>query len=278
MFMSPGNNKPRSPGVKHGSVDNFIERLNKAFGKLLGKKDNTPLPPPKQTSNAIFSIIILSSSLLLWLCTGFYFLDENEYGIILTNGKIADVKHGIKVGVTFPYPFGNVEIIDATLHPVIAISNDKGVDKPFTVLDKNLLPVSINAKFSYKITDPEILYKNRLQEQVSFDDEILWQVMSKIRYAIAMKSLEEIKTTNFTVLSNEISDSLNLALVSYGIKVDKFTIVGIDEANLAVSSESQVVIPLGQIESAGIKESGEMSQGGRIFTREVIRDRSQAGD
>lgn len=242
--MNPGNIKPNPQKPKSGGVDNFIERLNKGFGKLLGKKDNSP--PPKETSNTTFSIIILGSCLLLWLCTGFYFLGENEYGLILTNGKIVDVKHGIKVGLTLPYPFGNVEIIDAAPSKTLIIGDNSA--KSFTVLDKNLLPISISAKFSYQIDNPKILYHNHLQDQDTFDTEILWQVQSKIRDIMATKSISELEATNFTVLSKEVLGLLSTSLASYGVIFNKFTIVSIQGLNSVISVESGGVASPIQIE------------------------------
>ena len=238
--MNLGSNRPNSSKSKPGGIDGFVESLNKLLGRLLGKKDNSP--PPQQTSNAAFSIIILLSCLLLWFCTGFYFLGENEYGLILTNGKVVDVKHGIRVGFSLPYPFGNVEIIDATLVKAMTIGDTSA--NAFTVLDKNLLPVLVSAKFSYQITDPKILYKNRLQDQDAFDTEILWLVQSKIRDTIAPWSASELKAANFTVLSNEISDKLNSILVSYGISLNKFTITNIGEPGVGRVSDDQAALPL----------------------------------
>jgi len=248
MFMNPGNIKPSPPKPKSGGVDNFVERLNKGFGKLLGKKDNSP--PPKETSNATFSIIILGSCLLLWLCTGFYFLGENEYGLILINGKIVDVKHGIKVGLTLPYPLGNVEIIDAAPSKVLTIGDNS--TKSFIVLDENLQPVSISAKFSYQIDNPKILYQNHLQDQDAFDTEILWQVQSKIRDIMATRSISELGSTNFTVLSKEVLGLLGPTLASYGIIFNKFTIVSIQGLNSGASVESKVAALPIQIEKQAL--------------------------
>jgi regulator of protease activity HflC (stomatin/prohibitin superfamily) len=236
MYMNRGSNRSNLPKSKPGGIDGFVENLNKWFGRLLGKKDNLPPPQPQQTSNTTFSIIILLSCLLLWFCTGFYFLSENEYGLILANGKVVDVKRGIRVGFSLPYPFGNVEIIDAT--PIKAVAIGDTPANSFTVLDENLLPVLVGAKFSYRITNPKILYQNRLQDQDAFDTEILWQVQSKIRDAIALKSSSELKSANFTVLSNEISDKLNSILVSYGIALDKFTILSISQPSAESSGEN----------------------------------------
>ncbi|HLX54185.1 MAG TPA: SPFH domain-containing protein [Aquella sp.] len=238
--MNPGNTKPKTPKPKSGGVDNFVERLNKGFGKLLGRKDNSP--PPKETSNAAFSIIILGACLLLWICTGFYFLGENEYAIIQTNGKIADVKRGIKVGLTLPYPFGNVEIIDALPSKLLTIGDNS--TKSFIVLDENLKPVSISAKFSYQIDNPKVLYQNHLQDQDTFDTEVLWQVQSKIRDIVATRSISELGAANFTVLSKEVLGLLSPSLASYGIILNKFTIVSIQGINSEVSKENAVVTPI----------------------------------
>ncbi|MCC2624541.1 MAG: hypothetical protein K0R14_414 [Burkholderiales bacterium] len=278
--MNLGNNKLRPTKAKSGGVEGFVEKLNKIFGRLLGKKDNLPPPQPHQTSNTTFSIIILLCCLLLWFCTGFYFLGENEYGLILTNGKVVAVKRGIRVGFSLPYPFGNVEIIDAT--PIKAVTIGDTSVNSFTVLDKNLLPVLVNARFSYQISDPKVLYQNHLQDQDAFDTEILWLVESKIRDAISLKSSLELESANLTVLSNEISGKLNTILASYGIILDKFTIMNIGEPDIAFGSESRVVASLKQVQQLKelvVGRTGErVDNNGRSFTREVVRDRSKALD
>jgi regulator of protease activity HflC (stomatin/prohibitin superfamily) len=348
--MNHGNNKHQSGKVKPGKIDNFVDHLNKGFGRLLGKKDNSPIPAPNQTNNITFSIVILCASLLLWFCTGFYFLDENDYGLILRNGKVVNVKRGIKAGLTLPYPFGNVVIIDAAPSKMLSISDSPNTS--YNVLDKNLQPLFINAKFSYLVTNPKILYQNHLQNQDDFDDEILWQVQSKIRDILAARSITELKSNNFTILSKELVTKLNSSLKSYGIELNKFTIQSIggtdlnvnpgkhaspahvDQQPLAIQLRSQAAeysnseitkaineskafntllpayhqnasqtiarmyndtlgkIPAIQTEShynllylnlnelKQIEKTGKKQHidGGRVFTREVIRDRNQAGD
>ncbi len=268
--MNLGNNRSKPSVSKSGGIDGFVENLNKLLGRLMGKKDNSPPPKPEQTSNTTFSVIILFSCLLLWICTGFYFLSENEYGLILNNGKVVDVKRGIKVGFSLPYPFGNVEIIDAT--PIKAVTIGDTPANSFTVLDENLSPVLISAKFSYQITNPKVLYQNRLQDQDDFDTEILWLVQSNIRDAITLKSSSELKSANLTVLSNEISGKLSSVLVSYGIVLDKFAITGITSSGTDTSSKNQAK----DLESNEINKS--VDNRSRSYTRDVVRDRGGALD
>lgn len=256
MCMNPGNNN-------RNGLDSFIERLNKGFGKLLGKK-NTPVKP-SQTSNATFSIIILFSCLILWGCTGFYFLGENEYGLIFINGKVTDVKKGIRIGITLPYPFGDAEIIDGEVIQLTSLGAASG--NSFIVLDKNLSPVSISAKFSYQITDPKKLYLNRLQDQDELNNEIIWQVQSKIANYISSRDINELKNTNFTVLSKEILDQVKTVLDSYGITMVKFVIVNIQE------QINQTIIELPKVESTHNNASGEINIK-RSVKRQVNRDRN----
>jgi regulator of protease activity HflC (stomatin/prohibitin superfamily) len=258
--MNLGNNKPNPNGL-----DNFIDYINRGFGRLLGKK-NQPIEP-KETSNATFSVIILFSCAVLWLCTGFYFLAENEYGLIFINGKIVDVKHGIKVGMTLPYPFGDIEIIDGAPSKIITIGANPA--NAFIALDKNLIPVLITAKFNYQITNPKKLFLNHLQDQDEFENEILWNVQSQITSFIAKKDITELKITNLTVLSNEISKQLDLILDSYGITMPKFVILSIQQQN------KQIIVSLPKSVSSGVKSE---IVGPRNFSREVNRDRNWIGD
>lgn len=252
--MSLGNNRFNPNGL-----DNFIERLNKGLSKLLGKKDRPT--KPQETSNITFAVIILISCMVLWFCTGFYFLGENEYGLIFVNGRIVDVKHGIRVGMSLPYPFGDAEIIDGTPGKVMNIGLNPANN--FIVLDKNLVPVSVTAQFNYKITNPKILFLNHLQDQDEINNEIVWQVQSKIANFIANRDIKELETTNLTVLSNDIRKLVATPFDSYGITMVKFTILSLQKQDLMLT------VPLPKSDSSGIKSDSSV----RKFGREVNRDR-----
>lgn len=268
MYMNRGSNKPQP-----NSIDEFIYRLNKRLGRVLGKANN-PRQPQQSSSNKAFIVVTLLSGVVIWLCTGFYFLTENEYGLELINGHVTEVKRGLQIGFTFPYPFGDIKVIDVVPDQLIQIGMNPA--NLFTILDKDMLPVNVEAKFSYQITDPKTLYRNHIQNQDEFDDEISWVVQSYIRRIIASKSFDELKDTNFTVLARGVIADLTPELAKYGVALTKLDIISINSAS-DVSESQTVVVPLQQVNSEEAKTTANSSDI-RETGREVNRDRVWMGE
>ena len=104
--------------MNHGKIKppksdgDFTERLNKRIGKLLGKKLNTKLPNTDDTiKNWSFVLVTFFSVLLLWGISGFYYLEENQYGLISQNGAFQKTVVGPDAGFFLPYPFSQTQYL-----------------------------------------------------------------------------------------------------------------------------------------------------------------------
>lgn len=222
--MNRGNTKPNSPE----RIDQLVERLNKKIARLLGKK-NRASPPPKKTSNLSFSVIVIVFSLLLWFATGFYYLGENQFGLVLYNGRVVDVIKGIKVGFTKPYPFGDIEIIDASISDFIDLNNIASGN--FIALTHDLTAIKVDAKFNYQVSDPVKVFKTTLQKQNNLDNLITWEVQEQIHSYFSKKNRNEIIKSNLTVTANEIKGLVNQKISDIGIKLIKLNINALSEPN-----------------------------------------------
>ena len=228
--MNHGNSNSKQK-VQQQNIDVIIERLNKRIGKLLGK--NGKQPQGKKVSNLTFSLIIISFSILLWLTTGFYYLSENQFGLILCNGKIEQVVKGMKVGFTTPYPFGDIETVDGTTSEFIDLNKLNLNANGFIILARDLNPILVDAKFNYQIVDPALVFKTSLQKQNNIDDLVAWRVEIQLRNYFAAKLRDDILKSNLIVTAGEIKNIANQDLSAVGIKLVKFSINSLQDSKAA---------------------------------------------
>lgn len=212
---------------KESGVDIFIEKINRRIARILGKNPHSKKPVNKSTSNRIFTTIIIIVLLLLWESTGFYYLNDKQSGIILTNGKITKIENGMKVGFILPYPFSEIEIVDTGVTDFIKISKNDTQDY-YTTLSSDLLPVDIHAKFSYQVINPKLLFLNILQKNDNLDDVVKFTVWQKLHNYIATNSQKDISTKNLTVMSSDIKTKINQSLAGFGLNVVKLQIDSIN--------------------------------------------------
>lgn len=276
------------------SVDKLVERFNQGLSRLLGKKDKNPTPPP-QTNNITFFWIVVACCVFIWLCTGFYFINKNEYALIFINSKIVDVKHGVKVGFVLPYPFGDVVVINGAASDVLTIGNSAA--NSFIVLDKNRSALAIKASFSYQVTNAKTLYLNYLQAEAqnrdNLDNEIMQQVQNKIRAFVASRDIAELRSGSYAALSSELAGILTISLNSYGITLNKFNIINFVEQPAKSQIYNQTTSTAGAkpkgADKVQLKRANNLGQTGvvdkaatnehtRLVDREVKRDTSGMAD
>lgn len=214
--------------------DVLVEKINQKIAKILGKKSNNKLPRQDETSNKTFIAIIVVILLFLWFSTGFYYLGENQAGVVLTNGKISRVINGIKVGFVLPYPFSDVEIVDTSVSDFIRISKDDALDD-YTSLSKELVPVSINAKFSYQVANPKLVFLNILQKNNNLNDVVKLQIWQELHNYIAKNTKDDIAKKNLTVMSIEVKNMADQKLANLGLSIAKFQIEAINYSGNKVS-------------------------------------------
>lgn len=242
---------------KTNNLDKIVEQINQKISFLLGKRDSQR-PPVKKTSNLIFSMLILSFSLLLWIVTGFYYLGENQFGLILQNGNVTQVVKGIEVGLTRPYPFGDVVVIDASTSDFIDLNKMGLTSGNFTILSSDLAPIQVDAKFIYQVVDPALLFRNFLQKQNNLSNYIAWSLQAQLRNYFVSQDKDEILKTNLTVSANEIRAAMNQKLAALGVKVVKLNINSLTQINLA--EDTQVITA----ENKNLVGDGELKQRSRV--------------
>jgi regulator of protease activity HflC (stomatin/prohibitin superfamily) len=261
--MNPGNINPKTPN----SVDRAVERLNQKIARMLGKnKQVSNIPEPKKTSNFAFSIMIIGCTIMLWLTTGFYYLGENQFGVILQNGKIVSVVKGIKVGFTAPYPFGNIEVINGDISNFIDLSTLS--DSGFSILSRDVAMIKVDAKFNYQVYDPSILFRTVLQKQSSMDNLVSIIVQNELHHYFSNKLKNDILRANLTVLSSEVRDLINARLSAYGIKIVKLNINSLHD----VSNPPAALV--NNVESLSVADN--LLKEAQEYQQNTIRDTNSA--
>jgi membrane protease subunit HflK len=256
--MNPGNNNKKTPP---SNIDEIINNLNKKIGLLLGKTRNSS--PPKQTSNLNFSLIILCFTVLLWLSTGFYYLADNQYGLIFSNGRLISVENGMHVGFTKPFPFGDIQFLDNNVSDYIDLNKNNFNGHNLVVLSRDLHPLKIDAKFNYQIVNPQLVYTKLMLQNTSIDKILVVKVKNEIRSYLTGFSLDEITQQNLTILANEIKDSINKNLAVYGVKIIKLNINSIvsDVINPTIATNNSEPLMAQQLlQQANLYKQNKLSQ------------------
>lgn len=236
--MNRGNTKQNTP---HNKIDVVVDRINKKIARLMGKKGK--LPQQKKTSNTVFGIIVVVFSIVLWVSTGFYYLGENQSGLILQNGIVTKVVKGIKVGFTLPYPFGNMEVVNTAPSEQIDLNKVNSSNDDFNVLSQDLYPIQVAAKFSYQIANPKLAFQSVLQKQDNLDSFVAWQVQMALHDYFMHKLNSAIVKANLTLIANNVREQLNYTLAKSGITLLKLNIYSIHSPQtsheLAVANVSE---------------------------------------
>lgn len=205
------------------SIDEQIERVNKKIAKLLGKKDNNNTNDNLSFSK--FILLLIFNLLFLWSITGFYFIGSNQYAIFYKNGKMIDIIKGVKIGFTYPIPFGDYQLINANLENTLSIDSNKE-----EVLSNDLKPFKVNVIFSYKINNIKNFYKNFGFVQ-DINKLIFLLLNVKLREYIASKNSVLLTNNSLIAQGNEFRDNLNKEFEIYGINISKLYFEALKIAN-----------------------------------------------
>ena len=160
--------------------DDLVEKLNRFFARLMGKKTVNQAPKPNSTipSNRSFILIVAAMVFLLWGLTGVYYIPDGNYGLIFRNGKITHEVKGISLGVTLPYPLSDVETLDATTNN---LSIGKESANLFQLSTKDNYTLQLSGEVAYSISDPQKYYLNYYQETSDLNQKVAWLVMANIQ-------------------------------------------------------------------------------------------------
>lgn len=234
--------------MSHGKTESAVDRLNQKLARLMGKKDpNSPIKTPSIPSNNKFTVIIITMLLVLWGLTGVYYVPNQSYGIILTNGKINQVISGMDIGVTFPFPFSDIVNLDSSENTLnLASSNESGV----LAATEDGSVLNLNANLSFTISDPQKYYLNYYQENSDLNQKINWLMAAIIQDYFIHRTSQKLMQSSTIVTANEIRSLSMVILRNYGLQISTFNIKSlqnISQAKASLPKENNDITPTKQI-------------------------------
>lgn len=234
--------------MSHGKTESAVDRLNRKLARLMGKKDpNSPIKTPSIPSNNKFTVIIITMLLVLWGLTGVYYVPNQSYGIILTNGKINQVISGMDIGVTFPFPFSDIVNLDSSENTLnLASSNESGV----LAATEDGSVLNLNANLSFTISDPQKYYLNYYQENSDLNQKINWLMAAIIQDYFIHRTSQKLMQSSTIVTANEIRSLSMVILRNYGLQINTFNIKSlqnISQAKASLPKENNDIIPTKRI-------------------------------
>jgi regulator of protease activity HflC (stomatin/prohibitin superfamily) len=207
--------------MNHGNndYDSWVERMNRKLAKLMGKKDGMS-PHNSIPSDSKFLFIVGLMLVVLWSLTGIYYIRDGSCGLLLVDGKIKQVVNGLKVGLTFPYPFAKVVIIDSS---PINLSLDSKVES-LAFISKDQRGLDLSATLTYSVKNPRAFFLKYYQEMADIDQQVKFLVAVSIQRYFLLYNSDYLLGSSFIVLATELRQNLNQGLSSYGLQIDKLNI------------------------------------------------------
>jgi membrane protease subunit HflK len=178
----PQNQKPnqrpnpfggQKPSHNHSpELDDFLKKAGGNFKQMLP----SDTPPTKVAVLAILALVAL------WLASGFYFVQPNENGVVLSFGKYmrTDETPGLKY--IMPWPFQSVTIVDVTSERRIQIGFQDSVSQSPSS--------SLGASTSTQITDESLMLTGD-ENIIDINFVVLWRISDARNYLFSLRDQEE---------------------------------------------------------------------------------------
>ncbi|TXH59630.1 MAG: hypothetical protein E6Q89_02010 [Bacteroidia bacterium] len=262
--------------MSHGSLKHvtWTDRVNRIIARMLGKRSNFKKPDNLDTSSLVFVLTIIFFAFLMWFSTGFYYLGENQFGILQRYGLVQVVVKGVRVGFTWPYPFGGIEIMDSGVSKPLQLGRRGQDNSTYIALSKDQILVAILGQFTYQLVDPKSLFINYYQDQEDFDNLVRIVILAQLHQYIIQYNFNDLIEGNLTVIAEEIAKKSNALLHKYGITLVRLKINGVSGYTFKdKNSANDQQIKGSDIAIMNSLQMKALQIDGRVMNRKVERDR-----
>jgi len=251
------SNKPDGPPDLDDLWREFNDRLSSFFGgpkkpgantsKPANKPNNTDILPPSERGNggnnsgggaippnfqfsnpfsSKVSILLAGSSVfLIWLCSGFFIIQEGQAGVISTFGKYANTaKPGINWRMPWPIQseetvnLSGVRSVEIGRPVLIKATNQK--DSSMLTEDENIIDVRFAVQ--YRLKDPiDYLFNNR-----DPDEAVVQAAETAVREIVARSTMDNVLYEGREKIAIDLASSIQKILDSYktGIFITSVTV------------------------------------------------------
>ena len=232
-----GSNRPGPNGPNQSDLDDILRKIQANLQNTFGGGNNRLV---------ILGIIAV---FVLWLASGFYFIQSNQHGVVLTFGKYTktDTNPGLKYRL--PWPFQSATIVDVTQERRLQIGypNDNvrtGRNTTVNTADESLMLtgdeniIDINFVVLWRINNAkEFLFSLRDPE-----DTIKLVASSAMREVIGQTKIQSALTEGRTKVQNDTRVLMQKILDEYksGITINNVQLQKVDPPEAVVDAFNEV--------------------------------------
>lgn len=164
----PSNNNPWGGGGRRGGGGGNGDGPPPDLDKLLAQaRENFRRIVPGDFGLARAAALIVVAGVGLWLLSGFYFVQPNENGVVLTFGKYSKTETVSGLKYAFPWPIQQVVKVDVTTERRVEIGFNSGTQQSLMMLPQGTRGIASNDE-SLMLTGDENI--------IDIDFVITWRV------------------------------------------------------------------------------------------------------
>jgi regulator of protease activity HflC (stomatin/prohibitin superfamily) len=230
--------------MNHGKTESGLDRLNRRLAKLMGKRDNKPSPAPKIPSDGKFAGIMLILLVCLWGLTGIYYIPVNSFGIISLNGQLKQIKSGVALGMTLPFPFSDIIVLDAdNIEIKVTNATTSHTTPSLMAWSKDNQQLSLAVAAQFRLTNPQYYFSNYYQETSSLNSKMNALLASVIMNYLSKQTLATSLAQNHALLANNIQQLAMPVLANYGFSLTKLSVQSVESVKLTTTQANSKNTP-----------------------------------
>lgn len=258
---SDGPRSPRRPGGGEGPPDldelwrDFNKRLSRLFGGSGGGGSGGGGGPQDSRQAGIGVLVVLAAVFFIWMCTGFYTVQEGQVGVVSTFGRYDSITPpGLRWRA--PWPVQAHEIVDVYTQRKVDIGMRGGQDRLKEALmltdDENI--VDMQFEVQYRVKDgPEgardYIYGSRFSRDTRDGDPaqvVLQAAESSMREVVGRRKMDEVLFGSRLEIADEVRSGMQAMLDRYitGLLITQVAIQNAqppDEVQAAFDDASKAV-------------------------------------
>jgi membrane protease subunit HflK len=247
---SPWGQRPQRPSGGGGGgggnnnepdLDDMLRQAQDRFKTTFGNKRPGNAMEPSQAFAFLLGAIVM-----IWLASGFYTVQPEENAVVLTFGKMTDLKKDAGLGYRLPYPIQSVEKENVQQNRQLDIGftgrgqqvqNDKPSESSMLTGDENIVKIHFTVfwkindlgKYLFAIEEPQVLTVQTVAE-------------SAMREIIARTPIQSALTEGRGDIEAQSKELMQKILDGYdsGVNINSVQLLSVDPPNPVVDAFNDV--------------------------------------
>ncbi len=244
---SPWGQRPQRPSGGGGGgknnepdLDDMLRQAQDRFKTTFGNKR-----PGSQMEPSRALAFLLGAVVMIWLASGFYTIQPEENAVVLTFGKMTDIKKEAGLGYRMPYPIQSVEKENVAQNRQLDIGfsgrgqlqNDKPTESSMLTGDENIVKIHFSVfwrvndlgKYFYSIEEPQVMTVQTVAE-------------SAMREIIARTPIQSALTEGRGDIEAKSKELMQKILDGYdsGVNINSVQLLSVDPPNPVIDAFNDV--------------------------------------